>query len=326
MKYSVIIPIYNAEKTLRRCLDSLLPQLNSDIEVLLINDGSTDSSGDICNEYLAVCESFKYYEQKNAGASASRNKGIENSAGDYVLFIDSDDYVDSEYVKIIDECLQQSHADLLIYELKFLNRDQIKCNSIKQTDFYSGIDSVKKISYLSKKQQMHSLCDKVFVRQIIIENNLHFNSNISIGEDSSFVFRYTLHINSLSVSNQKLYYVDESADNSLSRKERKNLCNDLIVSYKDNENHLANISMDYNYRKEFQKILSRAYYRTAYTCFLEISRWNCSNAEKKEEITKVCLAYKAKRIEPIGFDTRLFSVPVLCNLSWLIVFLLRLKH
>lgn len=325
MKYSVIIPIYNAEKTLRRCLDSLLPQLNSDIEVLLINDGSTDSSGDICKEYLGSSDSFKYYEQKNAGASAARNKGIDNAIGDYLLFVDSDDYVDKDYFVVIDSCFQKKRAELLVFGLSFVSRTRNKFMTYEEKH-YSGIEAVRQISILSKKQDLYTLCNKAFVRNLIHENNLRFNTSISIGEDSAFVFQYILHIDEFSTCSNTLYYVDESVDDSLSRKERKDLCNDLIVSYKEIENHLVNTSLDKTIQKEFLKILSRAYYRSAYSCFLEISRWNCSNAEKKEEITKVCSAYKANRIEPIGFEAKMFSVPVLWNLSWLIVFLIKLRH
>lgn len=78
MKYSIIIPVYNAEKTLYRCLDSLLPQLNEKIEVILVNDGSSDSSGEICRGYLKKSKCFKLFEQENSGASFSRNKGLDN--------------------------------------------------------------------------------------------------------------------------------------------------------------------------------------------------------------------------------------------------------
>lgn len=323
MKYSVIIPIYNAERTLRRCLDSLLPQLNSDIEILLINDGSIDASGDICKEYLAMNDSFRYYEQDNAGASAARNKGIENAVGEYLLFVDSDDYVDKEYFITIDDYLRQYGSDLLIFCYCFISRDYNQFSLYNEEKMYAGIEAIKQIALLSKKQRLYSLCNKVFVRRIVIENHLHFNSLISVGEDSAFVFQYIFHIESLSTCNRLIYYVDESTNDSLSRKQRKNLCNDLIVSYKAIESHLDSIDLNNcNDKQEYKKILSRAYYRSSYSCFLEISRWNCSNAEKKEEIEKVCSAYRQNRIMPVGMESNILAIPVLWNLTALICVLL----
>lgn len=326
MKYSVIIPIYNAERTLRRCLDSLLPQLNSDIEILLINDGSIDASGDICKEYLAMNDSFKYYEQDNAGASAARNKGIENAVGDYLLFIDSDDYVDSKYFISIDRFLQRDTYDFLIFCYSFITRDYNNSILFEEEKCCFGIETVKQISYLSKKQRLYSLCNKVFVRRIVNENHIRFNTLISVGEDSAFVFQYVLHIDTLLSYSRILYYVDESAEDSLSRKARKNLCDDLIVSYKEVENHLHNMAVNDEYKRIFLKTLSRAYYRSAYSCFLEVGRWNCSNVEKKEEIVNVCLKYRKNRIKPVGIASILLSIPVLWKLTNVVCLLLRIKR
>ena len=323
MKYSVIIPIYNAEKTLRRCLDSLLPQLNSDIEVLLINDGSTDSSADICNEYLGECDSFKYFEQKNAGASAARNKGIDNAIGDYLLFIDSDDYVAPNYFSTIDTFIDDSH-ELLIFGLSFLKREQH--NMIYETEEeYSGANAIMQFSILSKKQNLYSLCNKVFKRKTVIDNKIKFNQIISVGEDSAFVFQYILHVESFQTCKPVLYYVDESAEGSLSRKKRNNLCDDLILSYKDIEKHLLDISLTDTPKKAYYSILSRAYYRSAYSCFLEISRFEYDRQKVNNEIKKVCEAYRNGNIKPIGIETRVIAVPVLWKLTFLIKLLLRAK-
>ena len=92
-KYSVIIPVYNAEKTLRRCVDSVLNQNYGDMELLLINDGSTDGSLDICNGYRSFSPQVRVIDKTNGGVSSARNAGLGIAEGEYILFVDSDDYV-----------------------------------------------------------------------------------------------------------------------------------------------------------------------------------------------------------------------------------------
>ena len=115
MTYSVIIPIYNAEKTLSRCIDSLVRQDRKDVELILINDGSTDRSGEICKEYQQKCGNIRYFVQENRGVSAARNVGLAEAQGEYVLFVDSDDYVSQTYFEIIDAALVKEKADLLLF-------------------------------------------------------------------------------------------------------------------------------------------------------------------------------------------------------------------
>ena len=107
MRYTVICPIYNSEATLQRCLDSLLSQPCPDAELLLINDGSTDRSGEICQEYARRYPNLICRTTENRGVSAARNLGLELAQGTYILFVDSDDYVSPDYFRAIDRSLAQ---------------------------------------------------------------------------------------------------------------------------------------------------------------------------------------------------------------------------
>ena len=99
MKYSVIIPVYNSEKTVERCLQSLLAQDRNDVEIIVINDGSTDASGALLAEYASDHQNVLLIDQKNSGVSAARNAGIEKATGTYITFVDSDDYVSKYSIK-----------------------------------------------------------------------------------------------------------------------------------------------------------------------------------------------------------------------------------
>lgn len=97
---SVIIPVYNAEKTLNRCLNSIIAQDFKDFEVLLVDDGSTDDSGKICDEYAAKDDRFKVFHKKNGGASSARNIGLDNAKGEYITFCDADDYTEANWLDV----------------------------------------------------------------------------------------------------------------------------------------------------------------------------------------------------------------------------------
>ena len=113
MKYSIIIPVYNAENTIRRCIDSLLAEHYSDMELILIDDGSTDSSGAICAAYAENHECVHYLKKENGGVSTARNAGLDYASGAYVLFVDSDDYVVSDFFLTLDKVLSETEADLI---------------------------------------------------------------------------------------------------------------------------------------------------------------------------------------------------------------------
>ena len=118
---SIIVPIYNVEKYLRMCLDSIEHQTYSNIEVLLINDGSPDSSGEICQEYVARDSRFRYFEKENGGLSDARNYGIERSNGMYLTFVDSDDWLSLTYVEDLYQAAIRNNADTVVSHYTIYN-------------------------------------------------------------------------------------------------------------------------------------------------------------------------------------------------------------
>ena len=115
--FSVIVPVYNAEKTLQRCVDSILAQTFEDFELILINDGSKDQSGDICDEYAAKDSRVKTVHKTNGGVSSARNAGLRIAQGEYIAFIDSDDYIDNDYLL----GFKHYDADLIISGAKLIS-------------------------------------------------------------------------------------------------------------------------------------------------------------------------------------------------------------
>lgn len=169
MTLSVIIPIYNVEKMLRRCVDSVRIQGFDDIEILLINDGSTDGSGIIAEEYAATYKNIKYWKKENGGLSDARNFGIERAEGDYITFVDSDDELaPNTYSPLI--ALLQEHPFLDILEYPMLQRPGLR----DETLFNPGNHLFKDaLDWLAYKGTEHCwACNKIYKRSLF--NNVAF--------------------------------------------------------------------------------------------------------------------------------------------------------
>ncbi|MDU6293561.1 MAG: glycosyltransferase family 2 protein, partial [Streptococcus mitis] len=134
---SVIVPVYNVEPFIASCLDSLSKQNYQNFEVLLVNDGSTDNSGVICREYSDRDSRFHYFEKENGGLSDARNFGIERSKGDYITFVDSDDWVTEEYLSILIETLKEQHSEIVVSTYSTYNEsDGLFYIHVFDSDYY----------------------------------------------------------------------------------------------------------------------------------------------------------------------------------------------
>lgn len=211
---SIIVPVYNSEKSLVRCIDSILIQTYTQFELLLINDGSTDNSGQICDNYALKDGRVTTFHQNNKGVSSARNKGIEQAKGKYITFIDSDDWIEIEFLSSF-----------------FPINKEIK----KKTFIISGIvkdyNGNSKILHrlaptLVNKENLSSLfieynlyrygytVAKLYENDIIQNNNIRFNENISYTEDLLFMLQYIYHIEQIKLSSSYYYhYVSDDGDN-----------------------------------------------------------------------------------------------------------------
>lgn len=201
-KISVIIPIYNSEKYLQGCLDSVLSQSYAEWECILIDDGSRDLSGSICDEYSKRDNRFKVIHKLNEGVSCARNTGIEIAEGKWIVFIDSDDYIMNCYLEELMRCVDKDVDFVFSGYTKFQN-DKI----LDVVSFPSG-----RYSDCMKSKIIHTLScigtpwAKLYKREIIISNNIRFEKNLSISEDRLFMYSYLVYANSVFVSDRSDYY------------------------------------------------------------------------------------------------------------------------
>lgn len=217
MKYSVIIPVYNAETTLRRCVDSLLNQKYDCAEIILINDGSKDQSGLICREYASKYDCIKYIEQVNAGASAARNAGLDAASGEFVTFVDSDDFVSEDYFKALD----QAETDFSVFLLQTIRDDGIRDSQFSQKLSCATTHTERVLNIIANR--IAGPVAKKFRRGIIEEHHLRFKQDLTIGEDFIFGLEYMLCCASSQIADRVVYCVDETGTESITRAARYDL-------------------------------------------------------------------------------------------------------
>lgn len=203
MKISIIVPVYNAAQYLKTCIDSLVGQTWKDIEIILINDGSTDNSEEICKTYLSDSRVIYHY-QENAGVSTARNVGLSLATGDYICFVDSDDWLELDAL----ERLQKETADIVIYN--FYHGEKKHC-SVLTDGTYSKEDLFPKmISYVDSGGNVayifHTLWIRLFKRTLIDAHHIRFDPRFHNGEDLLFTLAATMHASSISVRSSEYLY------------------------------------------------------------------------------------------------------------------------
>ena len=190
---SIIVPVYNSEKYLCRCIDSILNQTFSDFELLLIDDGSTDGSGIICDEYAKKDSRIRVFHKKNGGVSSARNLGIDNAKGEWITFCDSDDWVYPNWLENYD-VYYNSNYDLISQGFEtdkpLFGIGENKGKYTYYVEFDNEISKV--IEQYNKSETIGFLWIKLFKSEIICKNNMLFDERLKRGEDHVFIFKYLL--------------------------------------------------------------------------------------------------------------------------------------
>ncbi len=209
-KFSIIVPVYNTEQQLHRCIDSILSQTYTNFELLLINDGSTDSSGSICDGYEQRDSRVRVFHKKNGGVSSARNTGLINAKGEWIAFVDSDDWVGDKWLDgFVSSGLT---TDLMIQGFSAKNWpyakiiEEICVNLIE--NIYNKKEIIECINYLYKVHNVGFLWCRLFKKSIIKEYDIRFNENYPLREDQEFIFHYMTKINSIKTIPISEYHYD----------------------------------------------------------------------------------------------------------------------
>ena len=289
-KVSIIIPVYNSEKTLKKCIESVINQTYKNIEILIINDGSKDKSLNIMNEYKNKDERIIVINQKNKGLSGARNTGINNATGDYITFIDSDDYIKPNLVKDTIKIFEEYECDVVRnnYELSYENGKNELRNEMYEENRIINIEEKKEEliqNILLGKVQSYSWLLTI-KREILDKNNLKFDEDIFFMEDIVFIIRLIFCIKNIYFVREPNYFYYQSNENSLTKDTKKYVknINNILVMKKRLEKILK---MNINEFENYIKIINTVYLN-GIIGYLKISVRNSGNyKEILDELKKI---------------------------------------
>lgn len=209
---TVIVPVYKAEKFLSKCLESIINQSYKDIEIILVNDGSPDKSLEIAQEFVVKDKRIKIINKENEGVSVARNIALDIARGEYICFVDSDDYVELDMIAEMYKKIEDYDADLILSDYNRVFPDRIKEEMmIIDEGFYSDkrllIEFFEDyISLTDKFGTNQFACTKLFKKEIIDKYKIRFNRNLKIGEDHLFTAQYISHIKSFYALTGRRFY------------------------------------------------------------------------------------------------------------------------
>lgn len=272
---SVIVPMYNTEKTIERCINSILKQSINDLEIILVNDGSEDNTRTICEKYSNNDSRIKLINSENKGVSHARNLGILHSTGKYIGFVDSDDIVDSEMYLSLYNNIKKDNSDISFCAYKLITgHKEIEVKFEEEGKFGYGYISktfipkfLSRYSTSGKYQEIYmgSSCRCLFRADLIKNNNIYFNEDVKLAEDLIFLIKCLNLSNTISISNESLYnYMLNNINESTTQKFiDKGYYETIKVQY-----YIEEILENSNYFNSYKKTFD---YRYVYDFWCEIN-------------------------------------------------------
>ncbi len=251
MKLSFVIPVYNAAQYLNKCVDSILNSKSKDIEVILIDDGSTDKSPEICDKYAKENDFVKVIHQTNAGVAAARNKGIKESYGDYIFFVDNDDWVDSLKIENLLKILDEKKVDLVINRSYLINEagDLIRNDFIDKNKI-NNKSTEDVINYFIKNRvKLGAPWQYVFKKEIVVKNNLYFKEDQNGVDDSYFSSVLFINCKSFYLNENIIYFWRQIVNSQGKTHDKKSYIIKMISSIKDMGDYIDKV--DEEYKKSF---------------------------------------------------------------------------
>lgn len=223
-KYSFIVPVYNTEKHVSNCIESILRQRVKDFELILVNDGSTDKSYEICKQYKEKNDSIiKLINLKNSGVSVARNTGIDAAEGEYIIFVDSDDYISDEMI----EELELFDDDMIMFDYYEIDKNDNKCIYRKS--------SSKEKETIKISSPWFFACKK----NVYLKNSIKFPIGL-LHEDDAVSFKVFFHASTISYLEKPLYYYQVNRENSTMTLKSQKMIDDLFTVTTNNINYFMN--------------------------------------------------------------------------------------
>jgi len=323
---SVIVPIYNSEKYLERCIDSICSQTYTNLEVILVNDGSTDSSLSICQKFASIDSRVLINDIPNGGVSNARNTGIKSANGTYIQFLDSDDYMLDNYIQVLYDLLIYNQADMVVCSIKVLD------NNLTELDYWDAenhvLDFAKPDSdvvfNLFDRFLVFGPVNKLFKSAILKNEGILYDTAISYGEDMLLNLEYLQCINKIVFTNEVYWpYVQDNV-NSLSNKRRDDKIDIVKLLHGSIENFLDKIKCK---EKRFEKLLNQRMFDYCYNESFAIARDNTVSFFSKRSLLKKMFSDKSLIVTYPDIDRNKYASWVIMLMKYKLssIFLLIIK-
>lgn len=273
-RVSVIVPVYKAEPYIRRCIDSILNQTLTNFELLLVDDGSPDNCGAICDEYAAKDCRVRVIHKQNGGVSSARNTGIDAARGEYVAFIDSDDYVDKEYL----EMLTKHNCDFgMCVGVKHLENGQV-CPGADMEEEVAEVTTENLLKWASEGRLL-VVWGKAYRIDVLRRNNIRFRNDLCYGEDTVFAMMCAKSCRTASFVKKKMYHYIKHPGESLS----KRISESSVQSYDIRDQFLISWCRELGADEDFYKKVSLSGKQKMKWAFMEIFETKSMKLAKRLE-------------------------------------------
>lgn len=323
---TVIIPVYQAECYLRRCVESVINQTYKKIEIILIDDGSADNSLAICYELADEDSRIQVYHHGNMGVAVTRNKGLEYARGEYIYFLDSDDWIDENTLFVMVQSLEEHEADLCICGFKYVNDSCEKDVCLPEKTSLTQAHFIESYFWkLYENAVLFNIGTKLYKRKIIVENNISFCTDMIVYEDIRFCLEYMDKVQQVFLCNEPYYYYYNNSE-SVTHVYKPGFwestsvyCSKLLERFEE-----YSISL----KKAILMCLYRAYLYESHNPFLK-------KADFSKTINEKCFSFvdkldlKACRFMELSLDQKVFAYLLShkkIRLLWLMSSLISIKN
>lgn len=278
---SIIVPVYNVEKYIHKCIDSIINQTYTNLEIILVDDGSPDNCGKICDEYAKKDKRIKVIHKENGGVSSARNIGIKLSKGQWISFIDSDDWIENRYFEIMIKQAKKQYVDIVLCTYNRVSKNNVeKINIIKKDKLFNAREYL--INSLNP-QTGFGFCHMKLIKKECIKD-IRFNSNLVVGEDALFNIQLSNNISKAFFIKETLYNYRNNSNSAVKRYD-KNYVNKYLESMKTCKNYITSLYTD--------KEIMQSYYNYVVFHVMLIAVNYCYNLHnpvnnKKKLLKEIC--------------------------------------
>lgn len=272
---SVIVPVYNVEQYLSRCVDSILNQSYQELELILVNDGSKDKSLEVCRKYEQKDFRIKIVDKKNEGAGAARNAGLEMAEGELIMFIDSDDWIEHDMLQHLYKLLRENSADISMcnYFIESVDGSERTSHPFPIQDEPSITNDIAQcVAMLDEQCKFPYLWNRLYKRKFIEDFHIRFENQFTTGQDLDFNLKYFRHVNKCVISNRPLYHYIKNGIGSLCARYKDGLYG--IVSELNLRRKALYTELNMNEKDDYIQIYEKTYVEYISSCVPNMFREN----------------------------------------------------